>query len=303
MPAAAAFSAISPGDVEVDRLDDDGVDALGDDVLRLGDLVLGVVLGRLDEDLVAGRLGGLGEERDVRVQVAEGGLLLEHERDLPGRAGTQSAAGSAVSGAVLRRCTLTLVASSASRPRRRRSCPEVVVDMRTSCLVPLFRGATCADRCRPMDATVVIAWHDLSDTVVQDGYAGLVGTAARIGSGPDNAALGATYGAMTTFQEERRRDNATLSPGPTLRDVAEVAGVSFKTVARVINGEPFVARTSARVNGAVRSLGYRRDHLASTLKRDWPRQQSDWSWRTSPTRSSRQSRGPWRTKPSRRATS
>ena len=70
------------GDVEVDRLDDDGVHALRDDVLSLRDLVRRVILGRLDEDLVAGSLGSLGEERDVRVQVAEGRLLLEHERDL-----------------------------------------------------------------------------------------------------------------------------------------------------------------------------------------------------------------------------
>ena len=48
---------------------------------------VGVILGRLDEDLVAGRLCGLGEERDVRVEVAERRLLLEHERDLARGAG------------------------------------------------------------------------------------------------------------------------------------------------------------------------------------------------------------------------
>ena len=87
MPARCGHLRDLPGHVEVHRLDDDGVDALGDDVLGLRHLVLGVVLGRLDEHLVAGRLGGLREERDVGVEVAERGLLLEHERDLPGRAG------------------------------------------------------------------------------------------------------------------------------------------------------------------------------------------------------------------------
>ena len=70
------------GDVEVDRLDDDGVDALGDDVLGLRDLGLRVILGGLHDDLVARRLGGLREERNVRVEIAERSLLLQHEGDL-----------------------------------------------------------------------------------------------------------------------------------------------------------------------------------------------------------------------------
>ena len=55
---------------------------------------------------------------------------------------------------------------------------------------------------------------------------------------------------------------------PTLKDVAAVAGVSIKTVSRVVNQEPFVSDdVSSRVQAAVRTLGYRPDHLASTLKR------------------------------------
>ena len=55
---------------------------------------------------------------------------------------------------------------------------------------------------------------------------------------------------------------------PTLKDVAALAGVSIKTVSRVVNEERFVSDdVAARVQAAVRTLGYRRDHLASTLKR------------------------------------
>ena len=55
---------------------------------------------------------------------------------------------------------------------------------------------------------------------------------------------------------------------PTLKDVAALAGVSIKTVSRVVNQEPFVSdEVNARVQAAVRTLGYRPDHLASTLKR------------------------------------
>jgi len=60
---------------------------------------------------------------------------------------------------------------------------------------------------------------------------------------------------------ERRR--------PTLKDVAALADVSIKTVSRVVNAEPFVSDdVSARVQAAIRTLGYRSDHLASSLKRD-----------------------------------
>jgi LacI family transcriptional regulator len=66
--------------------------------------------------------------------------------------------------------------------------------------------------------------------------------------------------------DERRRDG-TPEARPTLRDVAEVAGVSFKTVARVINGEPGVRpATAERVMAAVRQLGFRRNVLAAQLK-------------------------------------
>ena len=58
-----------------------------DDVLRLRDLVLRVVLRRLHDHFVAGRLGGLLEERDVGIQVAERRLLLQHEGDFLRRAG------------------------------------------------------------------------------------------------------------------------------------------------------------------------------------------------------------------------
>ncbi|CAN5564522.1 LacI family DNA-binding transcriptional regulator [soil metagenome] len=55
---------------------------------------------------------------------------------------------------------------------------------------------------------------------------------------------------------------------PTLRDVATVAGVSFKTVSRVINDEAGVRpETAERVMVAVRQLGFQRNTIASSLKR------------------------------------
>lgn len=60
-------------------------------------------------------------------------------------------------------------------------------------------------------------------------------------------------------------------PGPgrrvTLRDVALEAGVSIKTVSRVVNGEAAVNETTAaRVAGVVERLGYRPNELARGLK-------------------------------------
>lgn len=53
-----------------------------------------------------------------------------------------------------------------------------------------------------------------------------------------------------------------------MREVAALAGVSLKTVSRVINAEPAVsAEVRARVLVAIDRLGYQHDHAASTLRR------------------------------------
>lgn len=53
-----------------------------------------------------------------------------------------------------------------------------------------------------------------------------------------------------------------------MRDVGRRAGVSFKTVSRVVNGEGSVSpELAARVRDAIAELGYRPDTAASTLRR------------------------------------
>jgi LacI family transcriptional regulator len=55
---------------------------------------------------------------------------------------------------------------------------------------------------------------------------------------------------------------------PTIKDVAEAADVSFKTVSRVVNREPGVSEVLAeRVNEAIKALGYQRDDRAKSLRR------------------------------------
>jgi len=55
---------------------------------------------------------------------------------------------------------------------------------------------------------------------------------------------------------------------PTIRDVADRSGVSVKTVSRVLNRESGVAEdTAARVLAAISALGFRRNDLASSLRR------------------------------------
>jgi LacI family transcriptional regulator len=52
-----------------------------------------------------------------------------------------------------------------------------------------------------------------------------------------------------------------------MRDVAERAGVSLKTVSRVINAEPGVAaETAVRVGTAIAELGFQRNDLARSLR-------------------------------------
>jgi LacI family transcriptional regulator len=54
---------------------------------------------------------------------------------------------------------------------------------------------------------------------------------------------------------------------PTMRHVAERAGVSLKTVSRVINAEPGVAsHTATRVAAAIDELGFQRNDLARSLR-------------------------------------
>ncbi|WP_082594011.1 LacI family DNA-binding transcriptional regulator [Phycicoccus sp. Soil802] len=55
---------------------------------------------------------------------------------------------------------------------------------------------------------------------------------------------------------------------PTLKDVASLAGVSFKTVSRVLNDEPHVSsETRERVSRAIALLGYQRNEAAAELRR------------------------------------
>jgi len=73
---------------------------------------------------------------------------------------------------------------------------------------------------------------------------------------------------------EHRRKHRGAKDRPTVRDVAEVAGVSFKTVSRVINGEPGVRpATAERVMTAVRELGFRRSVIAADFARGGSRNQ------------------------------
>ena len=54
---------------------------------------------------------------------------------------------------------------------------------------------------------------------------------------------------------------------PTMRDVARRAGVSLKTVSRVVNGEDGVrADTTEKVNAAISALGFRRNDIARALR-------------------------------------
>lgn len=57
-------------------------------------------------------------------------------------------------------------------------------------------------------------------------------------------------------------------PNATVFDVASLAGVSIKTVSRVVNSEPHVRpSTKARVDRAITELDYQPDESAQILAR------------------------------------
>jgi DNA-binding LacI/PurR family transcriptional regulator len=76
---------------------------------------------------------------------------------------------------------------------------------------------------------------------------------------------------VTPIQPDRVNGPAGLAPAArdaaTVIDVARVAGVSRQTVSRVLNDSPKVTSTTrARVLDAMRSLGYQRNEVASSLR-------------------------------------
>ena len=70
------------------------------------------------------------------------------------------------------------------------------------------------------------------------------------------------------MSKPRARDEAALDPRrrPTINDIARLAGVSKKTVSRVINASPFVrADTRERIEAVIAELGYAPDPQARGL--------------------------------------
>ena len=95
--------------------------------------------------------------------------------------------------------------------------------------------------------------------------------ARKAGRGSNDTAA---VGAETAADRSPRRSQASrqTTGRPTVRDVARVAGVSFKTVSRVVNGEAGVRpETAERVLAAARQLGFQRNEIASSLKRGMSR--------------------------------
>ena len=73
---------------------------------------------------------------------------------------------------------------------------------------------------------------------------------------------------MSAVEERRLPSGSVARVRPTMSDVAALAGVSLKTVSRVVNGEPGVRpKTAERVMAAVRELGFRRNTIAADFAR------------------------------------
>ncbi|GAB3803921.1 LacI family DNA-binding transcriptional regulator [Humibacter antri] len=84
--------------------------------------------------------------------------------------------------------------------------------------------------------------------------------------------MGETYGGSRVPHGGIDRDETQVNVGsrtsrPTMRDVADRAGVGVVTVSRVVNGERNVGdATATRVHAAIDELGYQRDEIARSLR-------------------------------------
>src|SRR5260370_10107614 len=88
--------------------------------------------------------------------------------------------------------------------------------------------------------------------------------------GRNEAVIICRYGRTMTSLFSHSVAEASLSQRrrPTMRDVAALAGVSLKTVSRVVNDEPNVGVALAeRVRAAAAQLSYQPNHTASSLRR------------------------------------
>src|SRR5690606_30933589 len=81
---------------------------------------------------------------------------------------------------------------------------------------------------------------------------------APAGANPRGRPLRGTRGAGRAY---------VIAMTPTIRDVAALAGVSFKTVSNVVNDYPHVApATRERVMAAIRELGYQPNRMARSMR-------------------------------------
>ena len=87
-----------------------------------------------------------------------------------------------------------------------------------------------------------------------------VPTAHPAATGPSAAPPAASLSAAATGRTSRRR-----STGPTIEDVARIAGVSRGTVSRVLNGGPVSAHARDRVHAAITESGYQANRAARSL--------------------------------------
>jgi DNA-binding LacI/PurR family transcriptional regulator len=89
----------------------------------------------------------------------------------------------------------------------------------------------------------------------------------RSGCGERTVPAGPWCRDILTLTRQWRKQGAEVVTGPSMKDVARVAGVSTKTVSNVVRGWPPVSpATSKRVQAALDELGYRMNLSARMLR-------------------------------------
>ncbi len=134
-------------------------------------------------------------------------------------------------------------------------------------LLEVWTDARTDDDSRKRLAAILAQVRKVTSAGSPSGDVGRVLAVLRLIDAFDSAVTTGEAGTSTSVALGPRAVPVSSGPAPTMKEVADRAGVSFKSVSRVINDHPHVtAELRSRVEAAMVELGYAPNAVARTLR-------------------------------------